>query len=290
MRNFGLAMNQFTRTRFAPTPSGYLHLGNVFSFAVTATFAKRSGARILLRIDDLDYMRVKRNYVEDIFDTLAFLKLPWDEGPRSYLEYQQRYSQIQRMDLYGDALQQLRRQGRLFACDCSRSTLFARHPEGIYTGTCLNKDISLDDPGYNWRLNTSGSKLPPEMQYFVVRKRDGFPAYQLASVVDDVHYGVDLVVRGNDLRASTQAQLYLAGLLGYDSFVSSTFYHHILLVDPALEKLSKSTGATSIQYLRKLGQTSEDIFQKVGQLVGLAEPVSSWEQLAVDIADDFMKN
>lgn len=283
-------MNPFTRTRFAPTPSGYLHLGNVFSFALTAALATQSGARILLRIDDLDHTRVKRNYIEDVFKTLAFLKLPWDEGPRNCLDYQQRYSQIQRMDLYEDALLRLRQQGRLFACECSRSALFARHPEGVYTGTCSNKGISLDDPGYNWRINTSGAALPPGMQYFIVRKRDGFPAYQLASVVDDVHYGVDLIVRGDDLRESTQAQLYLAGLLGYDSFVSAGFYHHALLMDTAHEKLSKSAGATSIQYLRKQGQTAEDVFRKVGQLARLQEPVFSWEQLAASIPDNLIKN
>ncbi|RQP14538.1 MAG: tRNA glutamyl-Q synthetase, partial [Parapedobacter sp.] len=89
-------MHPFIRTRIAPTPSGYLHLGNVFSFALTAALAKRSGAQILLRIDDLDYTRVKREYVEDIFHTLEFLKIPWHEGPRNYREYKQTYSQTYR--------------------------------------------------------------------------------------------------------------------------------------------------------------------------------------------------
>lgn len=283
-------MRRFTRTRIAPTPSGYLHLGNVFSFALTAAFAKQSGARILLRIDDLDHARIKREYVEDIFSTLEFLKLPWDEGPRSYRDYKQRYSQIHRLSLYKDALQQLRRQGHIFACECSRSALFAHHPDGIYTGTCLHKGLSLDDPGCSWRIDISGTDLPPNMQYFVVRKRDGFPAYQLASLVDDVHYGIDLIVRGDDLSESTQAQRYLAKLLGYDAFVSATFCHHKLLKSSVHEKLSKSSGATSIQYLRKQGQTPEDIYQKVGQLAGLREPISSWEQLGPNIPDDLIKN
>jgi Glutamyl- and glutaminyl-tRNA synthetases len=285
-----LVMPAFIRTRFAPTPSGYLHLGNVFSFAITAALARRSGARILLRIDDLDQARVKRSYVEDVFDTLAFLKFPWDEGPKNYLDYKQMYSQIHRMTLYEEALQQLRRQGRIFACECSRSALLANHPEGVYTGTCRNKGIPLDDSGYNWRINTSDVELPPAMQYFVVRKRDGFPAYQLASVVDDVYYGVDLIVRGEDLRESTQAQRYLAGLLGYDSFMSTTFYHHVLLTDTASQKLSKSSGATSIQYLRRQGQTPADIYRKIGQVAGLQTTVSSWEQLAASIPDNLIKN
>ncbi|PPL01393.1 glutamyl-tRNA synthetase [Parapedobacter indicus] len=278
----GFLMNRFKRTRIAPTPSGYLHLGNVLSFALTAALAKQTGAHVLLRIDDLDQARVKQNYIDDIFETLEFLKLPWDEGPRTYADYKNTYSQIHRMQLYEDALQQLRQQGHLFACECSRSVLFARHPDGVYMGTCRDKGLSLDNPGYNWRIDTSGATLPPNMQYFVVRKRDGFPAYQLASVVDDVQSGVDLIVRGEDLRESTQAQIYLAGLLGYDSFVSATFYHHVLLKGARGEKLSKSSGATSIQYLRKQGQTAEDIYQKVGQLIGISEVVSDWEQFGVN--------
>jgi len=233
---------------------------------------------------------MRREYVEDIFDTLEFLKLPWDEGPGNYADYKNIYSQIHRMQLYENALQRLRQQGRVFACECSRTTLLAQHPTGAYTGTCRNKGLSLDHPGYNWRIDTSGTALPIGMQYFVVRKRDGFPAYQVASVVDDVHYGVDLIVRGADLRESTQAQVYLAELLGYDSFVSATFYHHPLLGDPIHGKLSKSSGATSIQYLRKQGQTRENIYRQVGELVGLQQPVFSWEQLGVCVLNDVTKN
>ncbi len=283
-------MDRFTRTRIAPTPSGYLHLGNVFSFVLTATFARQSGARIFLRIDDLDNARVRREYVEDIFDTLEFLKLPWDEGPRDYADYKSIYSQIHRMQLYEDALQQLRQQGRVFACECSRSKLLAHHPAGAYTGTCRNKGLSLDNPGYNWRIDTSDTMLPPSMQYFVVRKRDGFPAYQLASLVDDMYYGVDLIIRGDDLRESTHAQIYLAGLLGYDSFMSATFHHHPLLRDSVREKLSKSSGATSIQYLRKQGQTCRKIYRQVGELAGLRQSVSSWEELGMRTLNDVTKN
>lgn len=283
-------MNRFIRTRIAPTPSGYLHLGNVFSFALTATFARQTGARTLLRIDDLDHARVRREYIEDIFDTLKFLELPWDEGPTNYTDYKNLYSQIHRMQLYEDALLRLRQQGRVFACECSRSTLIAHHPTGAYTGTCRSKGLSLDHPGCNWRLDTSGTTLPTDMQFFVVRKRDGNPAYQLASVVDDVHYGVDLVIRGEDLRESTQAQIYLARILGYDSFVSATFYHHPLLRDSVHEKLSKSSGATSIQYLRKQRQTCENIYRQVGELMGLQQPVSSWEQLGLCTLNDITKN
>src|SRR5882762_5324158 len=90
----------FTRTRIAPTPSGFLHLGNAFSFALTAKLARETGARLLLRIDDLDRDRVEARYVQDIFETLHFLGIPWDEGPRDILAYEATWSQVYRMDLY----------------------------------------------------------------------------------------------------------------------------------------------------------------------------------------------
>jgi glutamyl-tRNA synthetase len=90
---------KFTRTRIAPTPSGYLHLGNALSFALTAAIARSTGAKILLRIDDLDQQRVNLAYVQDVFDTLNFLEIPWDEGPRNVIEYHDEWSQMRRMDM-----------------------------------------------------------------------------------------------------------------------------------------------------------------------------------------------
>lgn len=291
----------FQRTRLAPTPSGYLHLGNAFSFAITIALARQAGARIFLRIDDLDHERVKRAYVEDIFDTLDYLELPWDEGPKNYKEYETMYSQIHRLDLYDNALRRLHNEGIVFACDCSRSDVLANHPEGVYTGVCRQKGLSLDCVGYNWRLDTSADRdlafngldgkmtraaLPQNMEYFVIRKRDGFPAYQLASVVDDEHFGVDFVVRGIDLWDSTLAQSLLAMVLDFDAFRKTTFFHHALLTTAANKKLSKSTGATSIQYFRKQGKTKAAVFQMIGEMAGLSYPIVSWDELGEAIFKD----
>src|SRR5882757_2581728 len=90
----------FRKTRIAPTPSGFLHLGNVLSFAITVALARKKGAKILLRIDDLDRERVEGRFVEDIFETLHFLEIPWDEGPGDLHEYETRFSQVHRMDVY----------------------------------------------------------------------------------------------------------------------------------------------------------------------------------------------
>lgn len=282
------------RTRIAPTPSGFLHLGNALSFALTASLARQFGARILLRIDDLDRERVKPAYVQDVFDTLDFLEIPWDEGPRNYHEYETEYSQLHRMHLYENALSQLRQGGFVFACDCSRSDVLKRHPNGVYTGTCRTAGLSLDAPGLNWRLEHAATEtvafsdwqgrtireaLPESMHYFIVRKRDGFPAYQLASVLDDVHFGVDLIVRGADLWDSTLAQHQLAQVLGLEAFQRAAFFHHELLTTATHEKFSKSAGATSIQHYRKAGKTKAAVFEMIGNMLGLPEPAHSWEAL-----------
>ena len=270
--------NQHTisKTRIAPTPSGFLHVGNVLSFMITKSIAEKTGAKILLRIDDLDRERLETRYVQDIFDTLHFLNIPWQEGPRNVQEYEQQYSQVHRMDLYNKALEQLREGGHVFACTCTRSQRIGR--DVSYPGNCLHKNLPLDTPGACWRLRTNDQTellvhrledapvktvLPDNMQYFVVKKKDGYPAYQLSSLADDVYFGIDLIVRGQDLWPSTLAQLYLASVLGLTHFQNTTFHHHPLVTDEYGEKLSKSEGATSIQYLRQRGKTAADIYAMV---------------------------
>lgn len=286
----------FVRTRIAPTPSGYLHIGNILSFSLTAGLARRYGASILLRIDDLDRERVAAAFLEDIFETLRFLGLPWDEGPLDVEDFERNWSQVRRLALYEAALERLRGAGAVFACSCSRAQLAGAGGDRGYPGTCRDLGISLDAEGVNWRLRTAGrgeprrkgdwDGLPGEMTDLVVRKKDGFPAYQLTSVVDDIHFGVDLVVRGEDLRASTMAQLYLANVLaaagmeGAAAFGGLRFVHHPLLVAADGEKLSKSAGSTSIQYFRRQGASPADIFMFIARSLGSAEPVRDWAELA----------
>lgn len=231
----------FNKTRIAPTPSGFLHVGNVLSFSITAALARKHGAKILLRIDDLDRARVNREYLTDIFDTLRFLEIPWDEGPQDAGDFESRFSQIHRMQLYNETLDQLAAGNVVFACTCSRKQMSE-------TGscTCSDKQIPLNTPEASWRLRTDNAAtlqvksyngkivqthLPAEMENFVVRKKDGFPAYQLTSVIDDLFYGVDLIVRGEDLWASTLAQTQLATVLGKQDFSDIVFYHHPLLLE-----------------------------------------------------------
>lgn len=265
---------KFTLTRIAPTPSGFLHLGNAFSFLLTQAIAKKHGAKIFLRIDDLDRERYRSEYVQDIFDTLDFLEIPIDQGPKSLEELESEWSQVHRMSLYDQALENLRQTKRVFACDCSRNKIQQMDSRGYYLGQCLDRRIPLDRPETAWRINTldsdfisfteypQGKKtdlIPEETAFYIVRKKDKLPAYHLTSVVDDIHFGVDLVVRGIDLYPSTLAQLDLAGHLGKESFGQITFLHHELIRAENQSKLSKSAGSLAIQTLRKEGKKLEDV-------------------------------
>ena len=252
----------FELTRIAPTPSGYLHLGNAYSFLLTKALAKKHGAKILLRIDDLDRDRYRPEYVQDIFDTLDFLEIQIDQGPKNLLEMESTWSQVHRLPLYSEALEQLQQNRLTFACTCTRSQILQIDPRGMYLGQCLDRRIPLTREQVAWRINTldadflqfqeypkqaKSSILPEEATCYVVRKKDGLPAYQLCSLIDDLHYGADLIVRGQDLYPSTLAQLDLARLLGKDTFAQTTFYHHPLLKSLDQKKLSKSAGSSSIK-------------------------------------------
>ena len=162
--------------------------------------------------------------------------------------------------------------------------------------TCYEKHISLATENASWRLftgdnsevaiktysgETINTALPDDMKNFVVRKKDGFPAYQLTSLMDDLFYGVDLIVRGQDLWPSTIAQHVLANVFGEgNNFGGATFYHHPLIMETGDKKLSKSAGATSIKYLRENGKNPADVFAFIAGMAGIEQPVNSWEQLA----------
>ena len=285
--------NNYNKTRIAPTPSGFLHIGNVLSFAITSAIAQKNGAKILLRIDDLDQARVNNLYIQDIFDTLNFLEIPWHEGPVNVQEFEESWSQMHRMDIYHQAIKKLSDKGLVFACTCSRQQIRNAHP-----CTCFDKQIPLETENASWRLTTGDKELeiksydsptthsilPVEMKNFIIRRKDGVPAYQLASVVDDLHYDVDLVVRGEDLRPSTIAQHELALALGKE-FNNIAFYHHPLLTETSGNKLSKSAGSTSVRFLRENGKKPSDIYTLIAAKLGINDKVKNWEQLARVIND-----
>lgn len=270
-------------TRLAPTPSGFLHIGNVYSFLATWLMARKNHGQILLRIDDLDRERVRPEYVENIFRTLEWLGLDWDLGPSGVEEFERHYSQRHRTGLYRQALDELQRSGQVFACDCSRKKLKDLGTDDSYPGICLTRQLNLSGQDVAWRLNTSGTgavalttwdgrkqevPLPPSQAHFIVRRRDEVPAYHLASVVDDVHFGVNTIVRGSDLYDSTLAQLCLAGAMGIRAFSDARFLHHVLILDQG-EKLSKSQQSPSV--IDGFYPDRARLFRKVGAWLGLED-------------------
>lgn len=260
------------RFRLAPTPSGYLHLGNAVNFALTAALARCHRAELFLRLDDLDAARVRPAYREDIRETLAWL-LPEYRGALASPT-----QQSTRVDRYAAVLAGLRDSGLVFACACSRRQLAAARAIGgvdvnDYPGTCRRRGLGLDAPGVAWRMRAGG---------LVVRQKDGRASYQLASLVDDTDLRVTHLVRGRDLASSTERQRGLARALAglprggapadwpdFARFAAVRAWHHGLLPGPDGRKLSKSAGASSVRAAREAGASRAGVFAKAGELAGV---------------------
>lgn len=163
---------------------------------------------------------------------------------------------------------------------------------GYYLGHCQDRGIPLERPDVAWRFNTftqdfiqlqtypvvlQSHVLPEDTAFFVVQKKGKQPAYQISSVIDDLHFGIDLIVRGKDLFGSSLAQQIIAQALEDGSFAQVAFHHHALIKGAQKEKLSKSNGATSIQFLRKSGKKPTDIYRILGELKGIKEPIMNFE-------------
>lgn len=255
------------RLRLAPTPSGFLHPGNALNFILNWLVARLvPSGNLLLRIDDLDADRKRPEYVQDVFDTLRWLEIDWEEGPVSAADFEQNWSQHGRVPLYDKLLADLREKKHLFACGKSRRELAPYG--GAYPPEFRNQNLSFDVPGVAWRIVT-----PPDFPLpdFIVRRRDGLPAYQVASLADDLHFGITHVIRGEDLRDSTAAQQFLAECAGRPDFGQIRFLHHPLVKNAVGEKLSKSAGADSLKAMRESGMSPEPVFQSVARLLGLPE-------------------
>lgn len=283
------------RTRLAPTPSGLLHPGNGLSFVLTWALTRAAGGEVLLRIDDLDKARRRREYLEDVFETLEWLGLDYDIGPGGPDDFLKNYSQHTRLDLYREALERLRESGCLYACTCSRRQIREASPSGIYPLTCRELRLPFEAERTAWRVSVPAGKavtfrewqrgereinLAETMGDFVVRQKNKMPAYQIASLVDDLHYDINFIVRGEDLLDSTAAQIYLAELLGEDAFLQTLFWHHGLLTDESGGKLSKTKGAGSLRAWREAGKSPLSLYRRAGSWLGLAaEEIGSLENL-----------
>ena len=256
--------------RFAPSPSGRIHLGNILCCLLAWLSARRQGGRIVLRIEDLDTARCPRRYADRMVEDLRWLGLTWDEGPETGGPNGP-YYQSERTALYQAALEKLEEKGLVYPCFCTRAELHAAsapHREDgqtVYPGTCRSLTpeqaaerarrrapaLRLRVPEEDWgvedgHMGVYRENLARDCGDFLLRRSDGMFAYQLAVVVDDAAMGVTEVVRGADLLSSTPRQLLLYRLLGLQE---PAFYHLPLLLDSDGRRLSKRNADAGLDTL-----------------------------------------
>lgn len=272
-----------TLTRFAPAPTGWLHLGHVLNALYVWNTASAAGCRVMLRIEDHDRERSRPEFEAGILDDLDWLGFVPDVYPTSVFRAGRCDGrQSDRHEVYRAAVERLAGAGVVYACNCTRRTLAAlpgAEPgqELRYPGTCRDKGLPLADD-YGWRVRLDDRTeafddglLGPQQQRpaeqcgdVLIRDRLGNWTYQFAATVDDHVQGVDLVIRGVDLLQSTGRQIQLARLLGRRE--PPTFLHHPLIMKSAHQKLSKADGDTAVRALAAAGWTRERILAEVGRL------------------------
>lgn len=262
-----------TVTRFAPSPTGRLHLGHAYSALIAHRFARERGGAFLLRIEDIDPGRTRREHVDGIFEDLDWLGLSYD-GEIVY--------QSERLPLYAEALERLKARNLIYPCFCTRSAILAEvaasaaaphSPDGpLYPGTC--RVLSLHERAeragkepHAWRLDMAEAvsaagplqwqekdrpvpAAPEQFGDVVLARKDAPTSYHLAVTVDDAAQGVTDVVRGRDLYNATAIHRLLQQLLG---LAVPFYHHHPLLRGPDGQRLAKRNGAPTIADLRQAG-------------------------------------
>ena len=277
--------------RFAPTPNGALHIGHAYSALMNTRFTAAANGRLLLRIEDLDPTRCKREFETAIVDDLVWLGVAFADPPRRQSEHAEDYAR---------ALDALRARGLVYPCFCTRSMVAeanaGRDPDGAprYGGVCRNLAAREVDGRLAageravWRLDSAAARLavPDELVWrewgegdretsqnadpslwgdFVLRGRDSAASYHLAVVVDDALQGVTDVVRGRDLFAATAAHRLLQALL---ALPAPRYRHHRLALDAEGAKMAKSAGATPLHKLRAEGVSAHELRVALGFAVG----------------------
>ncbi|WP_046244190.1 glutamate--tRNA ligase family protein [Hymenobacter terrenus] len=283
--------NQPVVSRLAPTPSGYLHLGNAVNFVLTWLLTRQAGGTLHLRIDDLDRTRLRPAYLDNIFRVIDWLGIDYDHGPSGPDDFLRHHSQLLHLPEYNRLLRRMAQQpGLVHASTRSRTN-----------GT--ETLVSLEMPGAAWRAHVPvGTKISFQdacqgessvplgalMPDFVIRKKDGVAAYQITSVVDDLRLGTTLIVRGLDLQPSTAAQLWLAAQLSEAAAFNTSriqFYHHALLTNASGQKLSKSQQRPLDAGVLGQAQGQQAVFRAVAELLKLpAEAAGSLQALQKQLA------
>lgn len=304
-------MNAVRRGRFAPTPSGDMHLGNAKIALLAWLQMRAAGGVYILRIEDIDLQRSRPEKTELILEDLRWLGLDWDEGPGAEKPFGP-YVQSRRLDLYAEALERLEADGRLYPCYCSRAELhgIGGAPHGLasegspYSGTCRRLTTAEQaeraqhkTPSLRFALDDRPEAEPLDFmdgiagcqQFspgsggdFVVRRADGMYSYQLAVTIDDALMGITDVLRGGDLLDSTPRQIQLYRALGWKDRIPS-FAHAPLLLGADGSRLAKRHGDLSIVSLRKSGIPRERVIGWLAYSSGLTdrfEPLAATDLIA----------
>ena len=244
-------------TRYAPSPTGHLHLGHVANAIYVWGLAGRDGGRVLLRMEDHDRVRCRPEYEASILEDLAWLGFDPDEGLHPL------FRQSDRDHVYRAALERLRRTHHVYACDCSRKRIAAEH----YDGFCRTRGLE-EAPGRGVRVQMEDGVPRQGSGHgdLLLRDRDGNWTYHFAVTVDDIEQRITHIIRGADLQSSTERQLRLRRMLG-DTNVP-TYVHHPLILKPNGEKLSKSAGDTGVRELRRAGVSAAEVIDRAAKAVG----------------------
>ena len=289
-------------TRFAPAPTGYLHLGHVVNALHVWGIAGALGGRVLLRVEDHDRQRCRPEYEAALLDDLDWLGFAPDVYPTSaFRDGACEGRQSDRDADYRRAVDALRAQGLVYGCACTRREIEAAGggasaDELRYPGTCRDRGLPLDD-AHGWRVRLPDASVTfddarrgvttqtPSSQCgdLLIRDRLGNWTYQFAVAVDDARHAIDLVVRGDDLFASTGRQIQLARLLGRET--PPVFLHHALVMKSPTQKLSKSDGDTGVRDLRAAGWPAARVLGHAAHLAGLIDTARDID--AANVADLF---
>ncbi len=283
-------------TRFAPSLTGYLHLGHVLHMLYVWGVAKARGARIVARIEDHDRGRARPEYEAAILENMGWLGFVPDRGiAAGDADGPSEYRQSDCADHYSAVLESLKEQGLVYGCECSRKQILEQQSGGqgelCYPGTCAEKGLPLEGHTVRFRI-PSGSVAFRDLALgechqapvgqcgdFSLRDRHGQWTYQFCCVCDDIRHGVDLVVRGEDILSSTGRQIRLFEALDKRA---PDYFHHPLVCDDFGEKLSKRQRSESISQLRAAGAAPEEIIGRAawaGGLIPAFRPICAAEAI-----------
>ncbi len=275
------------RTRFAPSPTGYLHIGGARTALFNLLYARHYGGKFILRIEDTDQERSTEESTRAIFDAMTWLGLNWDEGP---------HYQAERIEKYKEAVRRLLDAGKAFRCDCTPDALEEKRKKALaegrkpkYDGTCREKNLEWKT-GSVVRFRTPQIGMTTvndlikgiisfnneELDDLIVERSDGYPTYNFAVVVDDAEMGITHVIRGDDHLNNTPRQILLYEALGYEV---PKFAHVPMILGSDKARLSKRHGATSVMAYQEMGYLPEAL---VNYLVRLGWSYGDQEIFSLD--------